>query len=557
MTVESKPDPAAVAGGEVVGIPSMGQATRALARVLLIPRPALKAEVKRVPSDLLRVLAGRSTITPGKDRRFADPAWSENPIFRRLAQAYLAGQDSVRRLLDDLDISGEDPRSVERARLAAELLLAALAPTNLIFTNPAGLKRAFDTGGGSVVKGAANFAHDVRHNKGLPTTVDREPFEVGRDVAVSPGAVIDRDDIAEVLQYTTTTATVHARPLLIVPPPIGRFYFLDLRPGRSFVEYATSQGFQVFLMSWRNPGPSQGDWGLDDYAARVSSAIDTVLEVTGQPDANLIGFCAGGIVATTLLNHMAATGDERVHSVSYGVTLLDFELRAPLAAFQSRGLLGLARRRSARTGVITSQQMGAAFTLMRPNDLIFNYVVNNYVLGNKPPAFDILAWNADGTNLPARLHGQFLDIFRDNSLVTGAGLSVLGTPIDLTRVKVPFFVTGALTDHLTPWKGCYRTTQMLGGEPTFVLSYSGHIASLVNPPGNPKAHYWTNDTAPADPEEWRANAERHSGSWWEAWANWFEQHAGDRAPAPASLGSKLNPPLEPAPGRYVRARPAS
>lgn len=450
-----------------------------------------------------------------------------------------------------------DSRALERARFASELAIAAASPANLLLTNPTGMKRAFDTAGASVARGAGNFLHDLRHNGGLPSTVDREPFQVGRDLALSPGSVVDRDDMAELIQYEPTTRRVRARPLLVVPPPIGRYYFLDLRPGRSFVEFAQSRGFQVFLLSWRNPGPAQGDWGLDDYATRVSTAIDTVLEISGQTETNLMGFCAGGIISTTLLNHMAATTDERVHSMSYGVTLLDFAQRAPLAAFQSRKLLDFARWRSTRAGVITSRQLGAAFALMRPNDLVFNYVINNYVLGEKPPAFDILAWNADGTNLPAKLHAQFLDIFRHNSLVTGEDLSVLNTPIDLQQVKVPVFVTGALTDHLTPWKGCYRTTQMLGGEATFVLSYSGHIASLVNPPGNPKAHYWTGGPPGADPDEWNAGAERQPGSWWEAWARWFEPHAGDQVPTPKEMGSALHPPLDAAPGRYVRARAMS
>ena len=474
-----------------------------------------------------------------------------------MAQAYIAGGSTLTRLVDDLEANTEDHRRAERARFASNLVVATLAPTNLILTNPAGLKRAFDTGGASVARGATNFLHDLRHNGGLPSTVDASKFEVGRDLATSPGAVVARDEMAELIQYTPSTPSVRKRPLLVVPPPIGRYYFLDLRPGRSFVEFAVSQGFQVFMISWRNPGPVQGDWGLDDYAARVSTALDTVLEITGQPDANLMGFCAGGIISTTLLNHLATTGDDRVHSMSYGVTLLDFEQKAPLGAFQSRRLLRLARKRSTKAGVITSRQMGAAFTLMRPDDLVFNYVVNNYVLGERPPAFDILAWNADGTNLPGKLHAEFLELFKHNSLVTGEDLAVLNTPIDLQRVKVPMFVTGALTDHLTPWKGCYRTTQMLGGESTFVLSYSGHIASLVNPPGNPKAHYWMGGEPGAEPDEWQAQATRHSGSWWEAWAAWMEPHAGPRVTRRKNLGSKLNPATEPAPGRYVRARPAS
>jgi polyhydroxyalkanoate synthase subunit PhaC len=553
---EPEPDESAVAGGEVVGIPSLGQSVRALAAVLS-QRPAAVSAALKLPVGLARILAGRSDIAPSADRRFADPAWEQNPLFRRMVQAYLAGESGLRRLVDEFEAAGNDPRDVERARFAAELAAAALAPTNSILTNPAGMKRAFDTAGASVVRGTGNMLHDLRHNGGLPSTVDSRPFEVGRNLGVTPGAVVARDEMAELLQYTPTTDEVRSTPLLIVPPPIGRFYFLDLRPGRSFVEFALSHGFQVFLLSWRNPGPAQGDWGIDDYAARVSTALDSVLEISGESSANMMGFCAGGIITTTLLNQMAAVGDERVRSMSYAVTLLDFAERAPLAAFQSRGLLGFARRRSTRAGVITSQQMGAAFTLMRPNDLIFNYVVSNYVMGDQPPAFDILAWNADGTNLPSKLHAEFLEIFRDNSLVTGEGLTVLNTPIDLKQVKVPAFVTGAVTDHLTPWKGCYRTTQLLGGESTFVLSYSGHIASLVNPPSNPKAHYWAGGKMGPDPAQWQASATRHKGSWWEAWASWFESHAGDHVSAPASPGSALHPPLESAPGRYVRSRAAS
>jgi polyhydroxyalkanoate synthase subunit PhaC len=284
----------------------------------------------------------------------------------------------------------------------------------------------------------------------------------------------------------------------------------------------------------------------------VSAAIDTVRDITGSPDVNLIGFCAGGIIATTLLNHLAATGDDRVHSMSYAVTLLDFGLRAPITAFSGRGLVAFAGRRSRRKGIITSRQMGSAFTWLRPDDLVFNYWVNNYLMGDKPPSFDILAWNADGTNLPGALHGQFLDIFAGNLLTRPGGLTVLGTPLRLQDITVPTFVTGAVADHLTPWPGCYQTTQLLGGPSTFVLSYSGHIASLVNPPGNPKAHYWTGEAPSADPGQWLAGAQKQQGSWWEAWAGWVTARSGERKPPPGELGSERYPVLSPAPGRYVR-----
>ena len=420
-------------------------------------------------------------------------------------------------------------------------------------SNPAALKRAFDTGGMSLARGARNFVHDVRHNGAMPSMIEPGAFEVGRDLAVTPGAVVARDAVAEVLQYVPATDTVFQRPVLIVPPPIGRFYFLDLRPGRSFVEYAGRRGLQAFMLSWRNPTPAQGQWDLDTYATTVSAAIDIIRDITGSPDVNLIGFCAGGIIATTLLNHLAATGDHRVHSMSYAVTLLDFGLRAPITAFSGPGLIAFAGRRSRRKGIITSRQMGSAFTWLRPDDLVFNYWVNNYLMGDKPPAFDILAWNADGTNLPGALHGQFLDIFRDNLLTRPGQLSVLGTPLHLRTIVVPTFVTGAVADHLTPWKGCYQTTQLLGGPSTFVLSHSGHIASLVNPPGNPKAHYWTGGTAGDDPGQWLASAEKQQGSWWEPWAEWATARAGRRQPRPDTLGSERYPVLCPAPGLYVRS----
>jgi polyhydroxyalkanoate synthase len=375
---------------------------------------------------------------------------------------------------------------------------------------------------------------------------------VGTDLALTPGAVVARDEVAEVLQYAPTTDMVHERPVLVVPPPIGRFYFLDLRPGRSFVEYAVSRGLPTFLLSWRNPHKEQGEWDLDTYAARVSAAIDEVREISGSDEVNVIGFCAGGLITTTLLNHMAAHGDTRVHSISYAVTMLDFGQPEQLGAFSRPRVLEFAKDRSRRKGLISARDMASAFTWLRPDDLVFNYWVNNYLMGRKPPAFDILAWNADGTNLPGALHGQFLDIFAHNLLVKPKAYEVLGTPIELDRIKVPTFVAGAIADHLTTWQNCYRTTQLLGGDSTFVLSYSGHIASLVNPPGNPKAHYWAGGEPGPDPQAWLAGATRQPGSWWEPWADWVSGKAGELKPAAANLGSDQHKPLDAAPGRYVR-----
>jgi polyhydroxyalkanoate synthase subunit PhaC len=540
-----------IGGGEAVGMPSLGQAASGLAAALG-QGAAVVGEATRLGVELIRIASGRSDAAPAKgDRRFTDPAWTSNPAFRMIGQSYLASAQAMDRIVAAMGDGRSDNRA-EQARFAATIVTSAAAPTNFLATNPAALKRAFDTGGMSLARGARNFARDVRRNGAMPSMIEPDAFEVGRDLAVTPGAVVARDPVAELLQYTPATDTVFARPVLIVPPPIGRYYFLDLRPGRSFAEYAVSRGLQTYLLSWRNPTAEQGSWDLDTYARAVLAAIDTAREITGSPDVNLICFCAGGIIATTVLNYLAALNDRRVHSMSYAVTLLDFGLRAPITAFSGRRLIAFAGRRSRRKGIITSRQMGSAFTWLRPDDLVFNYWVNNYLMGEPPPAFDILAWNADGTNLPGALHGQFLDIFRDNLLAKPGAFRVLGTPLQLQTITVPTFVTGALTDHLTPWKGCYQTTRLLRGPATFVLSYSGHIASLVNPPGNPKAHYWTGGPPSQDPDQWLADAQKQQGSWWEAWADWIAARSGDPRPRPETLGSGLHPELGPAPGLYVR-----
>ena len=540
-----------VGGGEAVGMPSLRQAARGLAAALS-QGTTVARETSRLGAELTRIARGRSDVAPAQgDRRFTDPAWTSNPAFRMVQQSYLASAQALDQIVKAMG-EGRNGTMPEQAQFAANIVTSAAAPTNFLMGNPAALKRAFETGGMSLARGARNFVHDVRHNGGMPSMTEPGAFEVGRDLAVPPGAVVARDAVAELLQYTPATDQVFGRPVLVVPPPIGRFYFLDLRPGRSFVEYAAGRGLQTFMLSWRNPTAAHGQWNLDSYADAVLSAIDAVRDITGSPDVNLIGFCAGGIITTALLNHLAAAHDHRVHSMSYAVTLLDFGLRAPITAFSGRGLIAFAGQRSRRQGIITSRQMGAAFTWLRPDDLVFNYWVNNYLMGDKPPAFDILAWNADGTNLPGALHAQFLDIFRDNLLARPGQLSVLGIPLNLHDITVPTFVTGAVSDHLTPWKGCYRTTQLLGGPSTFVLSYSGHIASLVNPPGNPKAHYWTGGVPGEDPEQWLAGAQKQPGSWWQAWAEWVTARSGDRRPRADHLGSERYPVLSPAPGLYVR-----
>ena len=542
----------AIAGADPASLPSAVGIVDGIAATLLQGSAVAKAGVS-FGAELARIAIGRSEVSPHRsDWRFKDPTWSTNPVYKRLAQAYLAACEGVDKVVDDMELNVPGHRA-ERARFAMGIVTSAMAPTNTVIGNPAAIKKTFETGGANLVAGAENWVHDLRKNGGMPSVAKPGALKVGEDLALTTGAVIDKDDRAEVLQYTPTTETVRARPMLVVPPPIGRYYFLDLRPGRSFVEYSISRGLQTFLLSWRNPGPDQAEWDIDTYAERILTAIDAVRETTGSDDVNVIGFCAGGILNTAVLNHLAAKGDDRVHTASYAVTLLDFGQSAPIGAFSGAKLLSFARWNSSRSGVISARAMGNAFTWMRPNDLVWNYWVNNYLMGEDPPVFDILSWNADGTNLPSTLHRQFLDIFESNPLPEPGAMEALGTPIDLRQIKVPTYVTGAVNDHLTPWKSCYRTTQLLTGDSTFALSSAGHIASLVNPPGNPKANYYTGALDPeGSPETWLENAENHTGSWWEHWGDWAVERSGDEVRAPESLGSARFPAQAPAPGSYVR-----
>jgi polyhydroxyalkanoate synthase subunit PhaC len=512
--------------------------------------PAVAHAGGRLAVELAKVGIGRSEVAASpRDWRFADPTWAENPGYHRLMQTYLAASDALDELVERADLP--DWRQRERAKFLAMMVTSALAPSNTLLGNPAALKRAFETGGGSLRQGASNYLSDLRHNGGLPSQVDRTQFVVGRDLAVTAGSVVHRDDVLELLQYRPTTPTVHAVPVVVIPPQINKYYFMDLAPGRSLIEYAVGQGLQVFAISWRNPTRAHRAWNLDTYAAAIIAALDAVQQITRAKQVSVFGLCAGGITTATVLNHLAATGDDRIRSASFGVTLLDWSVPAPVGMLASKSLLRVAGWRSRSRGVLDGQSLAAVFTWMRPNDLVWNYWVNNYLLGKSPPAFDILAWNADKTNLPATLHGQFLEIFEHNSLATPDAMTALGTPVDLTRVTVDTYVTGGTTDHLTPWRGCYRSTALFGGSTTFVLANTGHIQTLVCPPGKAKSRYWVGPDPGPDPDAWLASAHEHAGTWWEHWAAWMLQRSGPKKAAPATLGSRAHPALEDAPGRYV------
>ncbi len=542
----------ALSATEPIGMPRIDDLLGAGLKTVLRSRGVLRRSV-RAGAECARIAAGRSSIEPDpKDWRFQDPTWKEHPGYRRLMKLYLLWVSELEAFVEAANLEWHD---AERAKFLTLLLTTGLAPTNTLIGNPQALKRLFETAGVSLLRGAKNLATDVLKNGGMPSQVDRSALTVGKDMALTPGAVVYRDEVCEILQYSPSTPEVHARPVLLIPPQISRFYFMDLRPKRSFVEYAISRGLSVFLISWRNPQAPQRDYDLDTYAQAVLRALDVVAEISRSEDVNALSFCAGGILTSLILNHLAVEGDERINSATFGVTLLDFDSPAMLGAFDSGAVLSLSRVKSNRDGILTGRSLGLVFSLLRPNDLVWNYWVNNYLLGNDPPVFDILAWNADSTNLPARLHSQFLDIFRRNAIAVPGSIEVLGSPVDLSRVNVDTYVTGAISDHLTPWKACYRSTQLFGGRSTFILSNAGHIASLVNPPGNPKAHYFAGPEPCPDPDQWLADAKPAKGTWWEHWVDWVTPRSGTLKAAPSRPGSRRHKQLDPAPGRYVRDLP--
>ena len=523
-----------------------------LSRRLVVEPGVVAAEAFDATGQLIKVAVGRSDVGPEPgDKRFTHAAWQDNPFYRRLVQTYLVERTAVLRLVDEVEL---DRKSRERARFAVSLLTEAAAPTNTLFGNPGALAKAVQTRGHSLVQGARHFAWDVRHNGGMPSMVDTRPFEVGDNLAVTPGQVVHRTEVFELLQYGPSTDEVHERPLVAIPPQINKYYITDLAPGRSLIEHTVAAGIQYFAVSWRNPTPAERDWDLDTYVAACKEAIEVAASIAGTTDVNVLGMCAGGITLACLLGHLAASGEQLVHSATFMVAGLDSSAESTVGDLASTVAVEAARARSQRAGVLEGSDLGRVFAWLRPNDLVWNYWVNNYLLGENPPAFDILYWNADTTRLPAGLHSDFLDLLGSNALAHPGSLSVLGTPIDLGAVTHDSYVVAGSTDHIIPWKGAYQTTQLLGGESEFVLSTSGHIQAIVNPPTNPRASYLTGGHTPPSAGDWNDAATRNAGSWWDHWHDWLARRSGARRAASSEAGSEAHPPLEPAPGRYVHLR---
>ncbi len=507
----------------------------------------------QLAAELAGIAAGKSEIAPDRrDRRFADPAWSENPLLKRAVQTYLAIGRTAEELLADAEL---DWRDNARLKFVLTNLIAASAPSNYPLSNPAAWKAFIDTGGLSLVRGASALVSDMSSAPHIPTMVPPDAFEVGKDLAVTPGAVVARTDVYELIQYKPTTPQVYEIPLLMVPPMINKYYITDLAPGRSMLEFFLGQGYQVFVLSWANPGKSARNWDLDTYGEAIVDSIGTLRDITKAPKINIIGLCAGGILTSMVCAHLSVTGQlDQLASVGLGVTLLDMTEAGTTVSLMNEGTAAGSILASRTRGYMDGRTLAEVFAWLRPDDLIWNYWVNNYLQGKKPPPFDILYWNADTTRMPAGLHRNFIEIAMDNSLTKPDAVSMLGSPVNLSKIDLDSYVVAGIDDHISPWPSAYRATQLLGGNSRFVLSNSGHIAAMVNPPSNPKATFRLAPSNPPDHREWLAQAETVQGSWWPDYTTWLAERSGDMKQAPRTLGNARFRPLCPAPGTYVLQR---
>jgi polyhydroxyalkanoate synthase len=481
------------------------------------------------------------------DKRFTDRTWTDNPAYFALRQAYIAAS----RLAEDTLAAGAgDAADDAKAGLAVSFLLDALAPTNFLPTNPAVVKRAFETGGASLLAGAGNFIDDALTNGGRPRQVDSRPFKVGESLAATKGKVVFRNELMELIQYEPQTPEVHATPILASPPWINKYYIMDLAPGRSFLEWAVQHERTVFAISYRNPDASMSGVTLDDYLIHgPREALDVIGDITRAPKIDIVGLCLGGALTAMLAAYLNEKGDDRLGSVTLLNTLLDYSAPGVLGIFTDEKTVAGLERKMAEKGFLDGSEMSLTFDMLRANDLIFNYVVSNWLLGEDPPVFDILAWNSDNTRLPAAMHSFYLrSLYLRNELAKGE-MEVAGQRLSLSDIKNDTYVVGAINDHIVPWHGSYKASSLLGGQVRYVLSSGGHIAGIVNPPG-PKAWYEATSHAPEGAEAWRVAAAKHNGSWWQDWTKWSEPRAGDRIKPPA-MGSSQYPAIGDAPGEYV------
>ena len=509
-------------------------------------------------SNLKRMMGEESApvIEPDQgDRRFKDEQWTENPVFDYIKQSYLLASKYLHESVRDTE--GLDPRMAEKVDFYTRQYIDAVAPTNFAMSNPEVLRRTVETGGENLLTGLSNLLDDLERGKGKLRVkmTDLDRFKLGENVAVTPGKVVFQNDLMQLLQFSPSTETVYKRPLLIIPPWINKYYILDLRPKNSFIKWAVDQGHTVFVISWVNPDEKLAHKDFEDYMFEGPlAALDAIEQATGERECKVIGYCLGGTLLASMLAFMAEKGDTRVKAATFFVTMTDFSEPGELGVFIDDDQLAKMDEQMERTGYFDGSSMAEAFNLLRANDLIWGFVINNYLMGKDPFPFDLLYWNSDSTRMPCRMHSSYLHkLYEQNLLCKANGISFDGVGIDLAKVKIPAYFISTKEDHIAPWKSTYAGTQLLSGPVRFVLGMSGHIAGIVNPPSAKKYGYWTNDELPQQPDQWLAGAQSHEGSWWMDWKKWVQRYNGKKVPARVPGDGKLEA-IEDAPGSYVKVR---
>ncbi len=515
----------------------------------LIDPAAVAKEMPWLAGEMAKIALGKSEIAFDKrDKRFADEAWRTVPYFRALGQSYRLFEMWMERMYQSVEGSWQNKA---RARFAADVITAALAPTNYLGTNPEALRKAVETGGLSLVRGVQNMLNDMARG-GMPSMVDRKQFTVGKDIGATPGAVVCRDEMFELLQYTPATPKVRSVPVLMIPPQINRYYVLDLAPGRSLVEFAVSQGIQVFMVVWRNPNArlGHGKWGLDDYLAAAERATEVVKKITRSEKINLLGLCAGGITLAYVLAHLAAVGDESAGAATFVVTMLTGEKPNVVGMLDTGQARTALEQAAAKEEIVPGSALRSLFAMLRPNDLVFNYLVSGWLKGESPAPFDVLAWNDDATRTTAKFAMESSRLSMDGW--DGSGPTVLGVKTNFGKVSCDSYHVGGYTDHITAWRACYDTAHLVGGsDKEMTLIRSGHIQSVVYPADSERYDRWYGPPTATDPDEWLKTATVENGSWWRPWTEWLIARSGPQKAARATLGNRQYPPLHPAPGTYV------
>jgi polyhydroxyalkanoate synthase len=494
---------------------------------------------------------GADGALPAADRRFAAKDWLSNPAAAFTAGMYMLNARTLLQLADQVQA---DEKTRQRIRFAVQQWIDASSPANYLALNPEAQRKAIETQGESITQGLQHLWHDVR--QGHLSQTDESLFEVGRNVATTAGSVVFENELFQLIEYSPLTAKVHERPLLIVPPCINKFYIMDLQPDNSLVRYAVSQGHRVFMLSWVNADESIGDKTWDDYIEdAVIRAIREVQAISKQEQINTLGFCIGGTLLATALAVLAARGEEPSASLTMLTSFLDFSDTGVLDLFVDEQMVAMREMALGQGGLLKGKELAATFSFLRPNDLVWNYVVGNYLKGETPPPFDLLYWNSDSTNLPGPMYCWYLrHTYLENNLIKPGKVTVCGEPLDLRKVKLPTFLYASREDHIVPWQSAYATVDVLPGKKQFVLGASGHIAGVINPPTKNKRSHWINSRLPKTAEAWLEGATEHPGSWWPAWADWLKPLGGKLVPAPKAPGDRTHKPIEPAPGRYVKVK---